>query len=572
MKSDQALSTSGLARSVSAVAPRALPLPPSPPPVVQRTPHHPVRRRWIAPGPTDASTRQRDSIGYMGAGASTRSYPGAPSWILALLHDGAFYVLVLAALTLSAMTFFFLGSRERIIIRIGEQAIEVWTRQQTVRGVLTEAGISWNPEDIIQPGLDAPVPENGQIFIRPAIPVVISADGNLLERRTQASTISEVLAENGITLKPQDQVLLQGRLVRADTALPTKAADNALSILAVPRAGPLEISVRRALPIVVNDNGATTTLYTTENTIGAALTRAGLELYLGDSIVPDLTTSVTSGIAVFIRRSRPVSIQVDGRIINTRTRRDTIAALLEEQGIRLEGKDYVVPALTSTIVDHLTVNVTRVREVFYTETESLAFETKWVPDPELELDQRVVAQTGAKGTKNRLFKSVYENGVLVSTALEREWISKPPQDHIIHYGTKIHVRDLTLPDGSVVQYWRKIRLLATAYTAATSGKTRDHPQYGKTRLGLNAGRGIVAVDPRVIALGSNVYVPGYGLAFAGDTGGRIKGRRIDLGFPEDALEDWYRWVDVYVLTPVPPPNQINVLLPDYPVERHSHQR
>jgi 3D (Asp-Asp-Asp) domain-containing protein len=116
-----------------------------------------------------------------------------------------------------------------------------------------------------------------------------------------------------------------------------------------------------------------------------------------------------------------------------------------------------------------------------------------------------------------------------------------------------------------------VRLLATAYTAATSGKTRDHPEYGKTRLGLDAGRGIVATDPRVIGLRTNLFVPGYGLAFAGDTGGRIKGKRIDLGYAEDSLEDWYRWVDVYLLTPAPPKSLININLPDYPAERKSQR-
>jgi 3D (Asp-Asp-Asp) domain-containing protein len=245
--------------------------------------------------------------------------------------------------------------------------------------------------------------------------------------------------------------------------------------------------------------------------------------------------------------------------------------LLSQEGIELQGKDYAIPVPASPVVDYISVSITRVREDYYTETEQLSFESRWEPNPELELDQRVVAQTGAKGNKNRLFKSIYENGKLISTGLEREWIDKPPQDHIIQYGTKIALRDLTLPDGNTVQYWRKLRLLATAYTAATSGKTKDHPEYGKTRLGLSAGRGIVAVDPRVINLSSPVYVPGYGIAVAGDTGGRIKGRRIDLGFPEDAIEDWYRWVDVYLLAPVPPASQINVNLPDYPAER-SNQR
>ena len=162
---------------------------------------------------------------------------------------------------------------------------------------------------------------------------------------------------------------------------------------------------------------------------------------------------------------------------------------------------------------------------------------------------------------------MFENGKLISQGLEREWIEQPPQNHIINYGTKIVPRDLSLPDGSVAQYWRKVRVLVTSYTAATSGKSKAHPEYGRTRLGMEAGRGIVAVDPRIINLRSTVYIPGYGLAVAGDTGGRIKGRHVDLGFPEDQFEDWYRWVDVYILTPIPPANQINQVLSDFPIER-----
>jgi 3D (Asp-Asp-Asp) domain-containing protein len=67
-------------------------------------------------------------------------------------------------------------------------------------------------------------------------------------------------------------------------------------------------------------------------------------------------------------------------------------------------------------------------------------------------------------------------------------------------------------------------MLATAYTAGSAGGG------GFTAIGRRAGFGIVAVDPRVIPLGARLYIPGYGMAIAGDTGGDIVGRRIDLGF------------------------------------------
>jgi 3D (Asp-Asp-Asp) domain-containing protein len=57
------------------------------------------------------------------------------------------------------------------------------------------------------------------------------------------------------------------------------------------------------------------------------------------------------------------------------------------------------------------------------------------------------------------------------------------------------------------------------------------------------------VDPRVIPLGTRLYIPGYGFAIAGDTGGAIVGRRIDLGFDSlgDAMAFGRRAVKVYTL-------------------------
>lgn len=86
-------------------------------------------------------------------------------------------------------------------------------------------------------------------------------------------------------------------------------------------------------------------------------------------------------------------------------------------------------------------------------------------------------------------------------------------------------------------------MVATAYTAGSAGGS------GRTASGYRAGHGIVAVDPRVIPLGTRLYIPGYGWAVAGDTGGDIVGNRIDLGFDSlrDAMEFGRRDVTVYRL-------------------------
>jgi 3D (Asp-Asp-Asp) domain-containing protein len=133
---------------------------------------------------------------------------------------------------------------------------------------------------------------------------------------------------------------------------------------------------------------------------------------------------------------------------------------------------------------------------------------------------------------------------------------------LIAYGTEIIVRTLETKNGPI-EYWRRIPMLTTAYSAATSGKSPDHPRYGVTRTGLKAGYGIVAVDPRVIPLKTNIYVPGYGEALAGDTGGRVLGKHIDLGYDE-IPPLMYEWRDVYLLTPAPPADTIRYVLPQWP--------
>ena len=119
-----------------------------------------------------------------------------------------------------------------------------------------------------------------------------------------------------------------------------------------------------------------------------------------------------------------------------------------------------------------------------------------------------------------------------------------------------------------LSYWRKVRMLATSYSPATSGsgKSPSHPRYGITFTGVPVQKGIVAADPKVVALRSDVYVPGYGPARVADTGGSVKGRHIDLGYSDDDLVRWYRWVDVYLVGSPPPADQVRWVLPNWPRE------
>ena len=69
-----------------------------------------------------------------------------------------------------------------------------------------------------------------------------------------------------------------------------------------------------------------------------------------------------------------------------------------------------------------------------------------------------------------------------------------------------------------------------------------------TSIGMRQGKGVVAVDPKVIKYRTKLYIPGYGMAIAGDTGGAIKGNIIDLGFEDAKTAGWSaRFVDIYLI-------------------------
>ena len=97
--------------------------------------------------------------------------------------------------------------------------------------------------------------------------------------------------------------------------------------------------------------------------------------------------------------------------------------------------------------------------------------------------------------------------------------------------------------GDIPEFSRVVRVEATAYSRHEDGMSNY------TARGNFCQRGVIAVDPNFIPLGTRVYIPGYGYAIADDVGGAIVGNIIDIAF--DSVEECYQWgrkfIDVYIL-------------------------
>jgi uncharacterized protein YabE (DUF348 family) len=458
------------------------------------------------------------------------------------------FVLILAVV----MGLVVIMTRQQVTVYADGQVTKIDTNQTNVAGALDDAGISLVHGDLVYPEPATPLDDGMEVVVERSQVVSVEVDGRVMTRRTTTKSISEFLTEMKVDLNENDLLIIDGEQT-------ITSSDSQFSIQR--RLLPEQIKIRRLMTLYVDDNGEDLAINTLESTVGQALQDAGIQIFLGDKVTPPLYTRIETGMDVSIKRSIPVSVNVDGQVIHTRTFSKNVADILAELNIALIGQDYVLPGLDEPLAADTSVRVVRVLEETITEQEPIPFDTIWQPDPYLEIDHEGVAQEGSPGVFQRRISVRYEDGQEVSRVLEDEWVAQEPTTHILSYGTMLVPRTMETSSGTI-EYWRKIRVLATSYTAATSGKEADHPAYGITATGMPMGKGIVAVDPRIVNLYQKVYVENYGIGVAADTGGAIKGRRIDLGYDEDNLVLWYSWVDLYLLTPAPDPSKIRYHLGD----------
>lgn len=469
---------------------------------------------------------------------------------------------------LAGLRYLYLSTQHVVIVEIGGARVPHRTHQREPQAVLRELGLALNGADLlVAPDAEALL-AGEPIRLEIARQVQLAHDGTLTTLWTRAASVEDLLAETEVALLPHDRLSHQGR----DLALADPLPQPLLFGDASPRdrvaalRQPLQIRLLRAVPITIQDGAIPISFYTTAATVGEALYAQGLLVYAADRIYPGLEARVSPEMTVYIERAKPALLAVDGGERLLRTQARSVGELLAEQRVVLEEKDYVLPSLDAEITRDLRVEVVRVYDEYYVEETPIPFQTRLEPAPDMEIDLRETAEWGREGSLRKRVRVHYENGQEMHRVEEAEWVAREPIDRVIRYGTKIVLRELQTPQGTIT-YWRKLRMLATSYNAPTAGKSMDHPQYGITRVGWRARYGIIAVDPQVIPLYQNMYVPGYGLGVAGDTGSAIKGRRIDLCYDDDNLVLWYRWVDVYLLAPAPPPSQINYSIPNTPRER-----
>jgi 3D (Asp-Asp-Asp) domain-containing protein len=222
----------------------------------------------------------------------------------------------------------------------------------------------------------------------------------------------------------------------------------------------------------------------------------------------------------------------------------TVADAIKEAGITLAPADRVRPSVTTPIAAGMPISITRVKFVDETVSRPIPYRTLFRMSRDVTPGCIVAGQKGRAGVLTQTYREGYVNGKQTERWLVSEKVATAAVDDETLAGIRTRAaRALPSRSGSYVRM-RFLDMVATGYSPY-EGSGR-----GLCATGMRAGYGVVAVDPRVIPLGSRLYVEGYGFAVAGDTGGAIKGHRIDLGHStyREAANVGRRRVRVWILS------------------------
>jgi 3D (Asp-Asp-Asp) domain-containing protein len=246
---------------------------------------------------------------------------------------------------------------------------------------------------------------------------------------------------------------------------------------------------------------------------------------------------------ITVERARPVCVARGGEATILLTVEQSVSGVLAKAGVEFGEDDIVVPEPSSRVPESGLVRVVRVTYENVTADAKIPFATERRDDSSIESGLSKVYRSGTPGVSRVEYRVRYEDGVEVARdELSRSQITAP-KSQILLVGTLKEVSR----GGEAIRFQRAVQVLSTAYCPCT--KCCGPNAKGVTRLGLPAKEGIIAVDPRIIPLGSRVYVDGYGYALAADTGSAIRGDRIDVCFSthEEALRWGMRNLKVYII-------------------------
>lgn len=346
--------------------------------------------------------------------------------------------------------------------------------------------------------------------------VALTIDGEEKVVSTHAKTVKDLFEDLNITISEQDFLQPEAG---------TELSDE------------LEVTWQPAKQVTITIDDESQEIWTTTKTVGEFLEEQKIVLNETDKISHEMDSALTASMNISVERSFSLTVNDGGTSKEVWSTSTTVADFLEQQGIILNELDRVEPALDTTISPDGVVNVVRVEKVTDVVEEPVSFAVVSQKDNTIQQGQEKVITEGKQGLVSVEYEVTKENGVEVGRTLVSKTVVQEKQDKVVAVGTKVVQVASRGQNSSAPTGGTELTVESTAYTAYCNGCS------GKTATGFdlrsNPDAKVIAVDPRVIPLGTKVWVEGYGYAVAADTGGAIKGNKIDVFFPDKSQA--YKW-------------------------------
>lgn len=325
----------------------------------------------------------------------------------------------------------------------------------------------------------------------------------------------------------------------------------------------------KSVSVVVN--GQETIVETKQWVLQRLLDEQAIAIGPHDEVSIPLNAAIKDGDRIEVTHAIPVIVKADGKTSTVYTTERTVQAAIGELNIPVREQDKVMPPLETVVDAGLTVTVVRIDKKVSETERAMPFSIVKKNDPTLEAGKEKLVQTGKEGLIVEHIEKQYEDGILISKKMVSKVVESAAIDQVIAVGTKKEEPNVTvlsnrspsiasLTKSGVTFKAKKVlkNVTLTAYSAgvASTGKDESHPQYGITASGARVQEGrTIAVDPSVIPIGWWVYIEGIGFRRAEDKGSAIKGNKIDVYFDSNKIANKFgrkKGITVYVLGPNKP--------------------
>ncbi len=295
------------------------------------------------------------------------------------------------------------------------------------------------------------------------------------------------------------------------------------------------IVVDRGVKVSVKSfDGTEKTIYA-NGTVKDAVEKSEIVVPEGSTTNYSFNTELKAGMVIEIYGVYNITVKCDGDEVTLKVSGKTVKDVINNLKIEMNEADFTEPSFDSEISEGMVVEIFRVTFSERTETEDVDYEREYTYSDSLNKGRTKILEKGVKGEKVVVYKDRYVNGKLVDSTISSETITKAPVRELVQSGTKVYSKPTSIPVGKPISELKApAKLKIGADGAPTSYKSIINAQAtaycipgGITSTGKRAQAGYIAVDPKEIPYGTEMYIVSadgnyiYGYCVAADTGSYI---------------------------------------------------